>query len=107
MTRHLFPGLMRVRYTFDLRRSKTIGIDAMRNLLRAAPPFNEDTKEDAAMRTAALEQPTMAGVLDTLKFYKPLPPPEPAVDASVPTTEPSAVEPTTQSDEKPPGDMNE
>lgn len=103
--RFLFPGVMRIKYTFDLRRSKTTGLEAMRALIRTAPPFDEDPAKDAAMRAAALEQTTMAGVLDALRFIKPPDPPTTSPAMEGPTTE--AVETTTiEHDPDRPGDRN-
>jgi hypothetical protein len=97
MARHLLPGL-RVKYTFDLRRrAGASGREGLAKIIREAPRLSEDAAEDAAMRSAALQQTTMDGVLDALRLYKPAEPatqaaaaelgePEVVVDQSMPTT---------------------
>ncbi len=103
--RFLFPGVMRIKYTFDLRRSKTTGLEALRALIRTAPPFSDDPATDAAMRAGALEQTTMAGVLDALHFIKPPDQPTTSPVMDGPTTEP--VEATTiERDPDRPGGAN-
>jgi len=90
--RYLFPGAMRVKYKFDLKPLETSGLEALRAQLRAAPPFNDDPAEDAAMRSAAQQQTTMAGVLDALKIVKPPEPTTQPTETAPPTTE-ETVEP--------------
>jgi hypothetical protein len=101
MARHPIPG-MRVKYTFDLRRSKVSGREALMELIRRAPAFSDDAGEDAAMRSAALQQTTMAGVLDALRLYKPAEPATRAVESDAPTTGPVDAEPTSEPSEKEP-----
>jgi len=81
--------------------------------IRQAPPFSADPANDAAMRIAARQQTTMAGVLDALHLYKPVEPAtqpatEPAIEhvgadpSSPATVEP---EPSTRDPDRP-GDPN-
>lgn len=87
--RILFSNLMRRKYLFDLKPIKLTGIDPLRTLLLAAPPFSDDPAEDGAMRSAAMKQTTLAGILDALKLEKPPEQTTLPTDAIEPTTEPS------------------
>ncbi len=87
--RILFSNLMRRKYLFDLKPTKLNGIDPLRSLLLAAPPFSEDPVEDGTMRSAAMKQTTLAGVLDVLGIVKPPEPTTLPVDPIEPTTAPT------------------
>jgi len=102
--RYLTPGLP-ARYTFDvIRKHKTDPVLAMQTLL-ARPRFSDDPAENASLHAEVAKQTTMAGVLDSLKIYKPIEP-EPTT-TTAPTTEPAEmIDAGPERTEKLPGDMN-
>lgn len=88
LARILLPGL-RVKYTFDLRRAKVSGREALMEMIRLGPPLCEDPTQDTARRAAAQQQTTMDAVLDALHLYKPIEPTTQTAIDTPPTESPT------------------